>query len=115
MPRVRNKFPKEIEAYCENFSNYLYEQGVKPSRIIEELEKKGVKGVTQSDITFWKQNAGIENRFRKVKPVEIKAEKKEEPHSLSDSFVILPKSNIEHIKNLCRDILSQLEALEYEQ
>lgn len=114
MPRVRNKFPKEIEAYCENLSNYLYEQGVKPSRIIEELEKKGVKGVTQSDITFWKKNAGIENRFRRIKSVEIEP-KKEEPQKISDVFVVLPKANIEQIKTLCRDILSQLEALEYEQ
>lgn len=124
MSRVRNKFPTEIDAYCMNISNKLYAAGVKPGQIIKELDKQGVKGVTQGDVAYWRQKGGIENKFRFVAEVAIPdlnierkdfvPTKKEEPHESSGAFVILPKSNVEHIKELCRDILSQLEALEYE-
>lgn len=124
--RVRNKFPTEIEAYCMNISNRLYQSGVRPGQIIKELDKKGVKGVTQGDVNYWRTKAGIENKFRYAAEVAIPDQefetadskpviKKEESLKGSEAFVILPKSNVEHIKELCKDILSQLEALEYEQ
>ena len=69
--RVRNKFPTEIEAYCMNISNRLYQSGVRPGQIIKELDKKGVKGVTQGDVNYWRTKAGIENKFRYAAEVAI--------------------------------------------
>lgn len=115
--RKRDKFPPEIDAYCMKLSNELYLSGVKPLKIIKTLEAKGVKGVNQGDISFWRKKTGIDTKYRTYNGREVTEKKKETPRTdnRDEAFVMLPKDNLQKILDLCREIITQTEvALEYE-
>lgn len=114
--KVRKKFDAQIEQFCEKIAVELYDKGTPPRTICKILEQKGIKGVTNGDIQYWRKKNGSVPKYRIETKPRVKATEAPTTSNnlIPDGYVILPKKNLEEVKELLNNILTQLEGLEYE-